>query len=86
MMLKRQRNFRRAAEHVAEAIARHPAVHRIALFGSAAMPLRKEIPRFRQFRRAGIAIWHEPYRITLASDGWQTSSIDHGNSGEKKSH
>ena len=66
MMLKRQRNFRRAAEHVAEAIARQPAVHQIVLFGSAAMPLKKEIPRFRQFRRAGIAIWHECGDIDLA--------------------
>ena len=55
-MLKRQHDFRLAAEYVAQAFAQFPVVRRIALFGSVPKPLIEEIPRFRQFRRAGIPI------------------------------
>src|SRR5579883_3098531 len=38
----------------------------IAVIGSAAKPLWKEIPRFYAFRRAGIEIWHECKDLDLA--------------------
>jgi hypothetical protein len=65
-MLRRQQQFRRAAEVVAHAFAQFPAVERIALFGSVAAPLRMEIPRFRELRRAGVAILHECEDADLA--------------------
>jgi hypothetical protein len=33
-------------------------VEAIAVSGSVAKPLWKEVPRFREFRRAGIEVWH----------------------------
>ncbi len=65
-MLRRQRQFRLAAEYVANAFKACPAVLKVALIGSVAVPLKKEVPRFSQFRRAGIAIWHECRDIDLA--------------------
>lgn len=65
-LLRRQREFRQAAEWVAEELAQLPAVHRIVLFGSVAMPLKKEVPRFREYRRAGIEVWHECGDVDLA--------------------
>lgn len=65
-MLRRQREFQLAAEYVAGAFRKHPSVLRVALIGSAASPLNKEIPRFRQFRRAGVSIWHECRDVDLA--------------------
>ncbi len=41
-------------------------MERVALFGSVAKPLKKEAPRFRQFRRAGIEVWHECKDVDLA--------------------
>lgn len=66
LMLARQQNFRRAAEEVARALAQHPPVQKVALFGSVALPLRKEVPRFARLRRARIAIWHECGDVDLA--------------------
>jgi hypothetical protein len=65
-LLKRQADFRRAADYVAAGLARHPAVAKVALFGSVAVPLVKEMPRFREYRRAGIAVWHECKDLDLA--------------------
>lgn len=65
-MLRRQKELRAAAEYVADALARLPAVQRVVLIGSVAMPLTKEVPRFREYRRAGIAIWHECGDVDLA--------------------
>jgi hypothetical protein len=31
-----------------------------------ALPLKKEVPRFRQFRRAGVALWHECRDVDIA--------------------
>jgi hypothetical protein len=42
----------------------------VVLFGSVASPLKKEVPRFRKFRRAGIAIWHECHDVDIAA--WLT--------------
>lgn len=38
----------------------------VAVIGSVAKPLWKEVPRFRQFRRARIEIWHECSDLDLA--------------------
>jgi hypothetical protein len=65
-MLRRQREFRLAADYVARAFAAFLEVQRVVLFGSVAVPLRKEVPRFREFRRAGIAIYHECKDVDLA--------------------
>ena len=37
-----------------------------AVIGSAAKPLWKEVPRFREFRREGIEVWHECRDLDLA--------------------
>ena len=38
----------------------------LALFGSVANPLRKEVPRFSNYCRAGIALWHECADVDIA--------------------
>jgi hypothetical protein len=65
-MRLRQRQFRMAAEAVAEAMGLLPEVEKVALFGSVARPLEKEVPRFRRFRRARIEIAHECKDVDLA--------------------
>lgn len=66
ILLRRQAEFRLAADAVAGAFAAFPEVAAIALFGSVAQPLRREVPRFRQYRRAGIELWHECKDVDLA--------------------
>lgn len=66
LLLRRQQEFRAAADYVAAALARLQTVDRVALFGSVARPLRKEVPRFKRFRRAGVAVWHECKDVDLA--------------------
>jgi len=73
-MEKRQRDFRLAAERIADAFGRFPSVCKVVLLGSVAVPLHKEVPRFRRFRRAGIAIWHECSDVDLAV--WVTDLAD----------
>lgn len=63
---RRQREFRLAAEFVCRALSEFPAVHKVKLFGSVAQPLKKEIPRFREYRNAGIAVYHECKDVDLA--------------------
>jgi hypothetical protein len=65
-LLRRQSDFWEAARWVAEAFARLSFVERVALFGSVASRLGKEVPRFRKFRRAGVALWHECKDVDLA--------------------
>jgi hypothetical protein len=48
---ERQQQFLRAAEAVAEELARLPEVKKVVLFGSVAVPLQREVPRFREYRR-----------------------------------
>jgi hypothetical protein len=38
-LLQQQRNFRIAADHLAAALAEHPCVNRVVLFGSVTVPL-----------------------------------------------
>ena len=65
-LLKLQRDFRLAVEFVAAAMSEIGAVGKIVLFGSVARPLVKEVPRFSEYRRAGIAVWHECRDVDLA--------------------
>jgi hypothetical protein len=53
-LLRRQQELRLAADYVAAAFAGMDEVQRIVLFGSVASPLRKEVPRLRRFRQAGM--------------------------------
>ncbi len=65
-MLDRQARFRLAADVVTEALARFSEVEEIALIGSVARPLWKEVPRFSPFRQQRIEIWHECKDVDLA--------------------
>jgi len=65
-LVERQALFRRAADLVATALAGFDEVAAVALFGSAASPLWKEVPRFSTYRRAGFALWHECADVDIA--------------------
>src|SRR5690348_18366066 len=65
-LLARQRHFRMAADVVTDAWMGFAEVQAVAVIGSVAKPLWKEIPRFSEFRRAGIAVWHECKDLDLA--------------------
>ncbi len=65
-LLKRWQTFREAARAVAAALAQVPTVGKVMLFGSVAAPLKKEVPRFRRLRRAGVEVWHECNDVDLA--------------------
>lgn len=65
-LLRQQRNFRVAADHVAAVLGAHPAVSKVVLFGSVAVLLWKEVPRFPEYRRARIEVWHECKDVDLA--------------------
>jgi hypothetical protein len=65
-LLARQREFRMAADVVTDAWMAFPEVQAIAVIGSVAKPLWKEVPRFREFRRAHIEVWHECADLDLA--------------------
>jgi hypothetical protein len=64
--LLRQQKFRRAAEYASNALAQFAEVQKVALIGSVAIPLSKEVPRFREFNRHGIEIYHECKDVDLA--------------------
>ncbi len=72
--LKRQRMFRLAADAVADAWRRRPEVQAITLFGSVAVPLWKEVPRFSPYRQERIEIWHEINDLDLAV--WLSNTDD----------
>jgi hypothetical protein len=65
-MLKRQHDFRHAADAVVRALCEFPEIVRIALFGSVARPLVREVPRFSEFARDGIEVYHECKDVDLA--------------------
>ena len=65
-LLERQRQFRAAADVVVEAWMAFPEVRAIAIIGSVAVPLWKEVLRFREYRRRGIELWHECHDLNLA--------------------
>jgi hypothetical protein len=64
--LARQREFRAAADVITSAFTAFSEVVAIAVIGSVAGPLWKEVPRFREFRRAGVEVWHECFDLDLA--------------------
>ena len=64
--LKRQQDFRVAADAVAAALSEFDEVETIALFGSVARPLAREVPRFLPYHRLGIEILHECKDVDLA--------------------
>ncbi len=66
ILLKRQHQFRIAADVVTDAWMRFPEVYAIAVIGSVAKPLWKEVPRFSEFRRRRIEVWHECHDLDLA--------------------
>lgn len=65
-MLLRQREFRIAADVVTDAWMSFPDVQAVAVIGSVAKALWKEVPRFSEFRRRGIEVWHECRDLDLA--------------------
>jgi hypothetical protein len=65
-MLRRQREFRMAADVVTDAWMAFAEVQAVAVIGSVARTLWKEVPRFSEFRRAGIEVWHECGDLDLA--------------------
>lgn len=65
-MLKRQHEFRMAANVVTDALMEFDEVEAVAVIGSVAKPLWKEVPRFREFCRAGVKVWHECKDLDLA--------------------
>jgi hypothetical protein len=66
ILLRRQREFRLAADVVTDAWMAFAEVRAVAVIGSVAKVLWKEIPRFSDFRRAGIEVWHECGDLDLA--------------------
>lgn len=66
MMVERQRQFRVAADTLVDAWAAFPDVQAVAVIDSVAKQLWKEIPRFSDFRRQRIEVWHECSDLDLA--------------------
>lgn len=75
-LLRQRQEFRLAADAVTAAWRERPEVEAVALFGSVAVPPWKEVPRFRAYRRAGIALWHECKDLDLAL--WLSSTTGLG--------
>jgi len=65
-LLTAQQAFRRAADVIADAWSDFPEVVAVAVIGSVARPLWKEVPRFAGYRRRGIRLWHECKDLDLA--------------------
>jgi hypothetical protein len=65
-MLDRQAQFRLAADAVTAALAGVPEVEAVALIGSVARPLWREVPRFQPFRYWDVPVWHECKDVDLA--------------------
>lgn len=65
-LVAQQRQFRMAADVLTRAFMAFPEVQAVAVVGSVAKKLWKEVPRFREFRRKGIEVWHECRDLDLA--------------------
>jgi hypothetical protein len=65
-MLRRQRDLRAAADVVTDSFAAFPEVQAVAVIGSVAGKLWKADPRFSEFRRERIQVWHECKDLDLA--------------------
>lgn len=66
LMLRRQHEFRMAANVVTDAFMGFEEVEAVGVIGSVAKPLWKDVPRFQEFRRAGVKVWHECGDLDLA--------------------
>jgi hypothetical protein len=66
-LLERQRTFRFAADRVTAALGRYRDVEAIALIGSVARPLRREVPRFAPYKQLRLPIAHECKDVDLAA-------------------
>jgi len=64
--LRRQEGFRLAADYVAQAFGCVPAVSKVVLFGSVAMPLGREVPRRRPPRGTTAPAFQECKDVDLA--------------------
>ncbi|MFN0075021.1 MAG: hypothetical protein ACKVY0_00970 [Prosthecobacter sp.] len=71
-MLRHQEDFRRAARLLSKNLEAMPEVTKVVLFGSTALPLWKEVPRFSRLRSRRIKIYHECSNIDLAI--WVTTT------------
>jgi hypothetical protein len=65
-MLRRQEQFRLAAEYVAGGFAAVPGVSKVVLFGSVARSLEREAPRYRPLRGTSLRAFHECRDVDLA--------------------
>ena len=65
-LLRTHQQFRIAAEYLAQAFSEIEAVEKVVLFGSVALPLKKEVPRFREYNYYQIKVWHECHDVDLA--------------------
>jgi len=65
-LLRQQRQFRMAADVVTDALRAFAEVRSVAVIGSVAQKLWKEVPRFSEFRRERIEVWHECKDLDLA--------------------
>jgi len=65
-LIRQQQHFRIAADVVTDAWVAFPEVSAVAVIGSVAKRLWKEIPRFAAFRRERIEVWHECKDLDLA--------------------
>src|SRR5271165_1859010 len=66
-LLERQRVFRFVADRVTAALAQCRSVDAIALIGSVACPLRREVPRFAPYKQLRLPIAHECKDVDLAA-------------------
>jgi hypothetical protein len=66
VQLLRQQALRTAADAVTSRFALFAEVERVALFGSVARQLAREVPRFQPYRRLGIELLHECKDVDLA--------------------
>jgi hypothetical protein len=65
-LLERQRAFRFAADRLTVALAQCWDVEAIALIGSVASPLRREVPRFAPYKQMRLPVAHECKDVDLA--------------------
>ena len=65
-LLGLQHQFRLAADIVTTAWMAFREVQAVAVIGSVAKPLWKEVPRFSDYRRERIEVWHECKDLDLA--------------------
>jgi len=64
--VERHRHFGEVAKCIAAAMAEISSVHRVVLFGSTALPLAREAPRWRKYRGLGLEIAHQCKDVDLA--------------------